>query len=100
VARVRRSAERCTATNAAAPRADAAARGKVKRRKQALAIALSKARKKGKKVPERSAEAGGERDHGGGGAVNFKTANRGIEIPASILLRAEGRQIEGGRKRN
>jgi hypothetical protein len=50
---------------------------------------FSRHARKGRTFPERSAEAGGERDHGGGGAVNFKTANRGIEIPASILLRAE-----------
>jgi hypothetical protein len=50
---------------------------------------FSRHARKGRTFPERSAEAGGERDRGGG-AVNLKTANaRGIEIPASILLRAE-----------
>ena len=44
---------KCIATNAARPRAAKAEGGKVKSRKQAIAIGLSKARKEGKKVPKK-----------------------------------------------
>ena len=48
------SRTRCTAIRGALPRADPGGKGgRVKNRKQAIAIGLSKARKKGKKVPRK-----------------------------------------------
>jgi Family of unknown function (DUF6496) len=44
---------RCIVISAASPKAGKVG-GKVKSRKQAIAIGLSKARKKGKKVPKKS----------------------------------------------
>jgi hypothetical protein len=50
----KRCGARCTATSAARRKAGKGGRGgKVKSRKQAIAIALSKARKKGKKAPKK-----------------------------------------------
>jgi Family of unknown function (DUF6496) len=45
--------KRCGATNGGPRKAAEAKSGKVKSRKQAIAIGLSKARKKGKKVPRK-----------------------------------------------
>jgi hypothetical protein len=87
---VRRSAARCIATNAAAPRADAAARGQGEKPQTSdRHCTFQGTQERQESSPKEALRADGERDHGGGGAVNFKTANRGIEIPASILLRAE-----------
>jgi Family of unknown function (DUF6496) len=48
--------------------------GKVKSRKQAIAIALSEARKKGKKVPRRNSREGAAK---GRGTVRFGRRSRG-----------------------